>query len=103
MSTPTVQDLQQFVGRDLDTLQAISHLEMVTAFARAYTRGRGFTDGEPADDIAAVIVTCAARMMANPEGTIYETIGPYSVRHPEVHGFNLLEQVVLNGYRRRAS
>lgn len=46
MAAPTITDLERFAGRDLDT-----------------------------HDIAAVIVTAAARTMANPEGTITETVG----------------------------
>jgi len=103
VAAPTVADLERFIGRDVDLEKAVGHLDMVTAFARAYTRGRGFTDGVPADDIAAVIVTAAARMMANPEGTITETVGAFAIRYSEVQGFNLVEQMVLNGYRRRAS
>lgn len=103
MAAPTVGDLERFIGRTVNVEHALHHMEMVTSFARAYTRGRGFTDGVPADDIAAVIVTATARMMANPEGMITETVGSYSVRYSEVQGFNLVEQMVLNGYRRRAS
>lgn len=103
MAAPTLVDLENYVGRDLDTIKALQHLEMVTAFARAYTRGRGFTDGVPADDIAAVIVTATARLIANPEGTITETVGSFAIRYSDVQGFNLVEQMVLNSYRRRAS
>ncbi len=103
MAAPTLVDLENFVGRALDTDRALAALDMVTAYARAYTRGRGFTDGEPADDISAVIVGAAARLMANPSGAVVESIGEYSVRYSEVQGFNLVEQLVLNGYRRRAT
>ena len=103
MPGATLDDLERFLGRDLDVTQALQHLDMMTAFARAHTRGRGFTDGVPADDIATVIVTATARLMANPQGTVAETTGPFSIRYGEIHGFNLMELAVLNGYRRRAS
>lgn len=103
MAAPTVYDIEQFLGRSVDTSMAYQHLDTVTAFARAYTRGRGFTDGEPADDIAAVVVTAAARLLANPAGTVFESIGDYQIRHGQFQGFNLVELAVLNGYRRRAT
>ncbi len=103
MTAPSLSDLEMFLGRDLDEVQALAHLDIVTTFARAYTRGRGFTDGEPADDIATVIVTAVSRLLGNPEGTITETIGSYSVRHAGFNGFNLVELAVLNNYRRRAA
>lgn len=103
MAVVTITDLELFLGRSVDASQAYAHLDTVTAFARAYTRGRGFTDGEPADDIATVIVTAVSRLLGNPEGTITESIGSYSVRHAGFNGFNLVELAVLNNYRRRAA
>lgn len=104
--TVSVADLEAFLGSRLasvDAGNAMQNLAMVTAMVRAYTRGRGFTDGSPADDVAAVILTATARLMANPEGTITESVGDYSVRHGGFHGFNLVELAVLNTYRRRAA
>jgi len=34
---------------------------IVTVLAKSYTRGQGFTNSEPNEDIAAVIVTASAR------------------------------------------
>ena len=45
MAVVTITDLELFLGRSVDASQAYAHLDTVTAFARAYTRGRGFTDG----------------------------------------------------------
>jgi len=39
----------------------------VTVLAKSYTRGQGFTNSEPNEDIAAVIVTASARLAANGE------------------------------------
>ena len=50
-----------------------------------------------------MIVTATARLMSNPDGTIYEAVGPYSIRHSVFVGFNLVELAVLNNYRRRAA
>jgi hypothetical protein len=99
----TAYDLAEFVGPSPDHRLRRS-LELVTAFARAYTRGRGFDDeGRPEPDIAAAIVTAAARLTSNPTGVITETMGDYSVRYGAFQGFNLVELAVLNAYRRRAA
>lgn len=102
MTAPTTYDVEAFLGREVDPVQSQAHLETVTAFARAYTRGRGFTDGIPADDIATVIVTATARLLSNPVGTVTEQVGSYSVRYGTFAGFNLVEMAVLNTYRKRA-
>lgn len=103
MTEPTPSDVELFLGREVDPAQAFAHLATVTAFARAYTRGRGFTDGGvPADDIATVIVTATSRLLANPTDIQTEQIGSYSIRYGGFQGFNLVEMAVLNNYRRRA-
>lgn len=77
---------------------------LITTMARAYTRGQGFDGDEPNDEIAAVIVTAAARLVANPKqiGTS-STAGPFSedVRGGFT-GWTLAELFVLNRYRKRA-
>lgn len=83
------------------------HLAAATALVRAYTRGRGF-EGWPADvpdDIAAVIVALTVRFSANPAGarstsTTAKDATVASTWHP---GLTLLEQLALNGYRRRTA
>jgi hypothetical protein len=55
-------DVAALRNGDIETVVPI-----VTVMARAYTRGRGFTDGEPNEVIAAVIVTAAARLAGNTE------------------------------------
>jgi len=74
---------------------------IVTVMARAYTRGRGFEDGEPCDEIAAVITLAAARLAANTaQLPIDETAGPFSKSiRGAFGGWTLAEQLVLNRYR----
>ncbi|MFD3038352.1 hypothetical protein [Mycolicibacterium senegalense] len=100
----TGQDVADFLGQGTDTtLVALAqeHATIITAMARAYTRDRGFTGTEPADDIAAVITTATARLVANPE-QIPTDIGSVSIRGGFT-GWTLAELFVLNRYRKRAS
>lgn len=77
---------------------------VVTVLAKAYTRGRGFSDGEPNDEIAAVITTASARLAANGAGLGWR----YRVDDVEreirggFNGWTLAEMAVLNRYRVRA-
>lgn len=82
---------------------AEAHLPVVTAFIEAYTRGNGFTNGEPADSIAAVIIAATARLVSNPAMTVRETDGDYDVVHPRLDGFTLPELAVLHLFRRRTA
>ncbi|WP_193045278.1 hypothetical protein [Mycolicibacterium baixiangningiae] len=79
---------------------------LVTAMAKAYTRGRGFHDnGEPFDDVAAAIATACARFMGNPKQALEaQTMGPFTRDHRSrgFEGWTLAEQSVLNRYRKRA-
>ncbi|MGV0732868.1 hypothetical protein [Mycolicibacter sinensis] len=86
-------------GGDRDTCTAV-----VTVMARAYTRGNGFTNGEPNEEITAVIVTAATRLAANTAGfPIDQTAGDYSQSlRGAFGGWTLAEQFVLNRYRVRA-
>lgn len=97
----TGQDVADFLGQGTDTtLVALAgeHVAVVTAMARAYTRGRGFDGtGNPNDEIGAVIVTASARMVANPE-QVDSTVGATGVRGG-FKGWNLAETFVLNRYR----
>ncbi|OBB01714.1 hypothetical protein A5668_23280 [Mycolicibacterium fortuitum] len=100
----TGQDVADFLGQGTDTtLVALAGqaVPIITAMVRAYTRDRGFTGTEPADDIAAVITTATARLVANPE-QIPTDIGSVSIRGGFT-GWTLAELFVLNRYRKRAS
>ncbi len=107
MSTPTAADVAAFLGdpaRPETVALAEQHLPIVTAMARSYTRGRGFDDDGPAEDLAAVIITATARLMKNPEQIAFdETVGQFAraIRGGFV-GWNLAETFVLNRYRQRA-
>lgn len=96
-------DLEAFLGHAVDVAQGEQTLAMVTAFAKAYTRGRGFVDGVPAEPIAAVIITATARLLNNPTGRSFAQIEDFSHRPGTFHGWNLVERLVLNGYRLRAT
>ena len=103
MSAPTGADIAAFLGQSDNTeLVALAeqHVLVVTAMAQAYTRDQGFTGGEPADDIGAVITTATARLMANPE-QLPTTVGSVSVNGGFI-GWTLAELLVLNRYRKRA-
>ncbi|WP_454175250.1 hypothetical protein [Gordonia sputi] len=103
MSAPDGADVAAFLGQgDDDTLVALAgqHVTIITAMARAYTRGNGFTDAEPNDEIAAVITTATARLVANPE-QIATTTGSVAV-NGGFTGWTLGERFALDRYRRKA-
>ena len=103
MGAVTGSTVASFLGRGDDaTLVALAgqHATIVTAMARSYTRDQGFTGDEPADDIAAVITTATARLVANPE-QIATDVGAVSIRGGFT-GWTLAETFVLNRYRKRA-
>ncbi len=100
---PEVARVARFLGQDddADLLALIAeHLPVITAMAKAYTRGGGFTEQGPADDIAAVITAATCRLVANPEQLRYQA-GSVSVQD-SFRGWTLTETYVLNRYRRRA-
>lgn len=97
------QDVADFLGQGTDTaLVALAGevVPVITAMVSAYTRGRGFDLGEPNDDLAAVITTASARMVANPE-QLPTRVGAVEIR-AGFQGFSLAETFVLNRYRKRA-
>lgn len=105
MLYPTGQTVADFLGQGDDTaLVALAgqHVRIVAALALSYTRGRGFTAGEPYEDVAAVIVTATARLVDNPEQYFEKTVGPTSSRG-NFAGWSLAEKFVLNRYRKRAA
>lgn len=103
MATVTGQHVANFLGQGSDTdLVALSEqaANVITAMARAYTRDRGFAGIEPNSQIAAVITTASARLVANPE-QIANDIGELSMRGG-FSGWTLAELFVLNRFRVRA-
>jgi hypothetical protein len=69
---------------------------------KAYVRGG--SDWQANDELEAVIVTVAARMVSNPSGLAHElTTGPFSHSlRGAFQGWTLAELFVLNRYRKRA-
>lgn len=106
MAAVTGADVAAFLGRADDTELvdlAGTHAAHVTLIVNAYTRGNGFSAGTPNDDLAAVIVSAAARLAVNPDQNAREQIGDYQVTPATFQGFTLPETMVLNRYRRRAT
>lgn len=105
MTAPTGATIASFLGQSGDTtLIALAgeHLPVITAMVRAYTRDEGFSPtGEPAADLAAVITTATARLVANPEQVEESSIGSYRVKGGFA-GWTLAELFVLNRYRKKA-
>jgi hypothetical protein len=101
MTAPTYSDLGALLGRTVTPEQGAAVLQVVTAMARSYTRNVGFTDGEPNDEIRAVILSASARLLSNPRGLLIdETKGPESVSYRSVFsGWTVAELFVLNRYR----
>lgn len=102
---PTAQQVAAFLGRgdDVELLDlAEEHLPIVATFVEAYTRGQGFTDGSPGEDLDAVILTATARMVTNPTADQREQLDTYH-RVPAVAGWTLPELAVLHRYRRRTA
>lgn len=99
-------DVAAFLGKTGDAAtveRAEQHLPVVSAMVKAYTRGRGFDEaGNPADDLALIIVSSCARLVSNPEHTVEQTTGPFSIRHAIFDGWTLPELAVLHQYRKRA-
>lgn len=92
-------------GDDPETDSGVAAaVETITALAKAYTRSRGFTAEGPNADIAAVIVTAAARLISNPRQFTYETHVGQSPRawRGGFTGWSLAEQAALNRWRVRA-
>lgn len=103
MAAVTGHLVAAFLGQSDDaTLVTLagSHAAVVTQMARAYTRDSGFADGVPNADIASVITTAAARLVANPE-QLGTTVGTVAVRNG-FNGWTLTERLVLNRYRKQA-
>jgi hypothetical protein len=104
--TVIAPDVAAYLGRKNDTATeeiAGEHVRVVTTFVRVYTRGNGFTDGEPNADLRDVIVSATARLTANPEQVQSHQIGEFAERPATFAGFTLPELMVLNAYRRRTA
>jgi hypothetical protein len=94
-------DVEALTAEGGDIELAVS---IITAMARAYTRGHGFDDGEPNDELAAVITTATARFIGNPNQiSMSQSSGPFTMDvRSYLAGWTLAELFVLNRYRRQA-
>ena len=103
---PLPEDVAAYSGHpgQATTLAAAQeHLPVAKVMVRAYTRGRGFDlDDEPNDELAAVILTSAARSIQNPQSLRSQAVDDFTVSYQIVSGWTLAELAVLNRYRTRA-
>lgn len=106
--TPTANDLLDYVkggaGQPTEQ-QALTALTLAEAAVSAYVRGRGKTSGgDWKPGLGEVILSAAARIVANPSGIQYrDQAGVFSTsRQSSFEGFTLAELVVLNRYRKSA-
>lgn len=101
----TVTELADLLGRDetdaVFAASAAESLAIVEQFVRAYTRGVGF-DPDPTDDLDVVILAATARLVVNPAQMETERVDAFSATGG-FHGFTLVEQLVMNRYRRRTA
>lgn len=92
------------MGRELNAVQADAVIQVIMASAAAYTRGRGFKDGEPGSDIWSVVLSASARLLTDTSQiTADRQMGPFSVSYRAgFDGWSTAELYVLNRYRERA-
>ncbi len=96
------QDVLAFLGQPASmTAQAQAVVDVITAMAEDYTRGRGFVDGQPLPAVAKVIVSASARLLANPEQIEFQT-GSVAIRSAFT-GWSPLEKTLLNSVRKVAA
>lgn len=84
--------------------QVIAALTTVAAMARSYTRGVGWVDDEPADDIDAVIVAATCHLLTNVgQLDIIEGMGAFTVQLSGAFAsWSLTERACLDRYRVKA-
>ncbi len=103
MAAPTAGDLAALMGGEVNSDQAEAVIGLVKALAASHTRGRGFTDGEPADDLRAVILSASLRRLTDPTQTVTDrSMGPFSASFRPNDGWSTWELATLNRYRERA-
>jgi hypothetical protein len=105
MALPLVTDVLAFLGQPAGEggdAQVQSHLDTATAMVRAYVRENGFLGGEPTEDLAAVIISSAARLHRNPTLDRTQSAGPFTHTPGTFNGWTLPELAILHRYRRRA-
>jgi hypothetical protein len=100
---PTVQNVLDLLTTDPAPTDAQMRqaLSVVTNLAHAYTRGVGFDDDDPNDEIGSVIALAAARLLRNPSQLeVREQYGAILVDfRGGFSGWSLTERETLNRYR----
>lgn len=95
-------DVLAFMGQPASlTTQAEAVVDVITAMAEDYTRGRGFVEGVPTPVVAKVIVSASARLLANPDQIEFST-GSVAIRGA-FSGWSPLEKTLLNSVRKVAA
>ncbi|HSJ43843.1 MAG TPA: hypothetical protein VK923_04070 [Euzebyales bacterium] len=112
VTPPTGLDLLEHLDADTGdpnaAVRAYAMLDVATRAARGYTRGRGFDEqaGTVAEDLAAAILTSAARSYLNPAlqatASNCEHIGSYEAAWGEVT-WDLNERLALDRWRQRVA
>lgn len=95
-------NVTDLLGTAPDSAQVTQALAVVTAVAKAHTRGMGFdSDGAPNDEIASVIVLATARLLRNPSQlAVREEMGALAVDYRGgFTGWSIAELAALNRYR----
>lgn len=76
----------------------------MTQFVKAYTRSQGFDiNGDVNEDLAAVVVTASARLLASPALMSRRDVGSFSLAFTPFKGFTVAEMMVLNRHRQRTA
>ena len=103
----TLEELQAFTPDDgADPDQAQMALDSASALVAAYCRDNHVTrNGDTRPGVDTVILTSAARILANPgQVTMRDQAGSFSRHRGQgFSGFTLAELGVLNRYRKRAA
>lgn len=105
---PTVDQLGVLVqhGPNEHTSEELqSALDIATALVAGYTRGgHALASGELKPGISEVVLSVAARFIANPAGIQWRNqAGDFSeLRTSGLNGFTLAERAVMNRYRKQS-
>ena len=88
-------------GHHLSDSAIDTAISQITVMVRAYTRGNGFVDGWPCEELEAVVNTASARLASNGSGNQWRKKVDdveYEYRS-SFQGWTLAELSVLNRYR----
>lgn len=105
MAAATHTDLAALLNRQVDSTQGQAVLAIVTSQVSAYTRGVGFVDGVPNDELRGVILLASLRILGNPEQLSRSVVrGPESADwRGGFSGFTVGERMTLDRYRVKAA